>query len=86
MRKSCLAREAERGTTAYKMTQVRLVMSLGMALPCGDTTQSSIQGAQQTKNDSETYHDQSERKSVRSSTSGSKSTALQRRTPWPQGC
>jgi hypothetical protein len=66
----------ERGTMAYKPTQVRQTMSLGMTLPRGDTTQSSIHGAQQTEIDSLTGHDQSERKSVGSSTRGSRSTAL----------
>jgi hypothetical protein len=66
----------ERGTTTYKMTHVRWMMSLGMVLPCGDMTQSSIHGTQQTEIDSRTSHDQSERKSVRLSTMGSRSTAL----------
>jgi hypothetical protein len=76
----------ERGTMACRMTWVHQMMSLGMALPRGDTTQSSIHGTQQTEIDSETGHDQSERKSVGLSTRGSRSTTLQHRTPWPQGC
>jgi hypothetical protein len=38
------------------------MMSLGMGLIRGDTTQSSTHDAQQTKTDSETDHDQFERK------------------------
>jgi hypothetical protein len=76
----------ERGTTTCRTTWVRQMMSLGMVLPRGDTTQSSIHDAQQTEIDSRTGHDQSERKSVGLSTRGRRSTALWHRTPWPQGC
>jgi hypothetical protein len=60
----------ERGTTACRMTWVCRMMSLGMVLPQGDTTRSSIHGTQQTGIDSGTSHDQSERKWVGSSTRG----------------
>jgi hypothetical protein len=60
----------------YRTTRVRQKISLGMALPRGDTTRSSIHGAQQTEIDSGTGHDQSMRKLVGSSTRGSRSTAL----------
>jgi hypothetical protein len=57
-----------------------------MALPRGDTTRCSIHGARQTESDSGTGHDQSMRKSVGSSTRGSRFTALWLRTPWLQEC
>jgi hypothetical protein len=60
----------ERGTTACKMTLVHHMMSLGMAVLQGGTTQSSIHDTQQTMIDSKTGHDQSERKLVESSTRG----------------
>jgi hypothetical protein len=47
----------------------------------GTTIQSSIHNAMLTEIDSETSHNQSVRNSVGSSTRGSKSTALQHRTP-----
>jgi hypothetical protein len=71
---------------AREATQVCQKMSLEIVLLRGDTSRSSIHGAQQTEIDSETSHDQSVRKSVGSSMRGSRSTALQRRMPWPQGC
>jgi hypothetical protein len=76
----------ERGTMAYRMTWVHGKMSLGMALPHGDTTRSSIHGTQQTEIDSGTSHDESMRNWVGLSTWESRSTALQRRMAWPQGC
>jgi hypothetical protein len=76
----------ERGTMVCRMTRVCQKMSLGMALPLGDTTHSSIHGAHQIEINFRTGHDQSVRKSVGSSTRGSRSTALRCRMPWPQGC
>jgi hypothetical protein len=61
-------------------------MSLGMVLLRGGNTQSSIHGAQQIEIDSGPGHNQSVRKSVGSSTRGSRSTTLRHRMPWPQGC
>jgi hypothetical protein len=61
---------------AYRMTRVRRMMSLGMVLPRGDTTQSLIHGVQQTDINFKTDHDQSKRRWVRSGTRGSRSTAL----------
>jgi hypothetical protein len=78
--------KVERGTTACRMTLGRLMMSLGMMLPRGDTTQRSTHNVEQTETDSETGHDPSERKSVGSSTKESTSTIPQLTTPWPQAC
>jgi hypothetical protein len=78
--------EKERGTMTCRMTQGNLMMSLGMVLLQGDTTQSSTNGAQQTKTDSETGHDQSQRKSVGSSTKESSFTECWLTTPCLQGC
>jgi hypothetical protein len=78
--------KVERGTTACRMTLGHLIMSLGMMLPQGDTTQSSTHGIGQTETDSETGHDPSERKSVGSSTKESTSTIPQLTMPWPQAC
>jgi hypothetical protein len=69
-----------------EMGQVRQMMSLGMVLPRGDTTQRLINGAQQTGIDFRIGHDQSKRRWVRSSTRGSWSTVLRCKTLWPQGC
>jgi hypothetical protein len=55
-----------------------------MALPQGDTTQSSIHSAQQTEIDSRTGHNQPVMKLVGSSTRGSRSTTPWHRIPWPQ--
>jgi hypothetical protein len=52
----------ERSTMACRMTQVRRMISLGMVLPRGDTTQRLIHDTQQTGIDSETGHDHSERR------------------------
>jgi hypothetical protein len=73
--------QTERGTTASRMTRVCRKMSLGMALLRGDTTRSSIHDAMQNEIDFGTGHDQSMRKSVRSSIRGSRSTTLQCRMP-----
>jgi hypothetical protein len=75
---------------AYRTTRGHLMMSIGMALLRGDTTQSSTHSAQQTETetetDSETGHDQFERKSVGSSTKKSRSTERRPTTHWFQGC
>jgi hypothetical protein len=59
-----LAREAEKGKwhNGLQDDSGASVMSLGMAFPQGDTTHSSIHGAQLTEIDFGTGHDQSERK------------------------
>jgi hypothetical protein len=87
-RVACLTREVVRGKrhNGLQDDSGALKESLGMALPQGDITQSSIHGAQQTEIDSRTSHNQSMRKSVGSSTRGSRSTTLRCRMPWPQGC
>jgi hypothetical protein len=66
---------------AYRMTRGYLMMSQGMVLLLGDTTQSSTHDSQQIGTDSDTGHDQSERKSVESSTKESRSTEHQPTTP-----
>jgi hypothetical protein len=76
----------ERGIMACKMTLVHQMMSLGMVLPRGDITQSSIHDAQQIEIDYETGHGQSETKLVRLRTRGSRYTALWYKTPWPRVC
>jgi hypothetical protein len=54
-----LARDAEKGkgTTAYRTTIGHLMMSLGMVLPRGDTTQSSTHSALLVRTGSRTGHD-----------------------------
>jgi hypothetical protein len=51
----------KKGTMASRMTWACQKMSIGMVLPGGDTTRSSIYDAMQTKIDSGTDHDQSMR-------------------------
>jgi hypothetical protein len=78
--------KGERGAMTYRMTQRHPMMNLGMELLRGDTTQSSTHDVQQTETDLEIGHDQSERKSVGSSTKENRSTERQPIMPWLQGC
>jgi hypothetical protein len=78
-----LARELDKrkGIMACRMTLEHRRMSLGMRLCQGDTTRSSTHGAMLAESDSETGHDGSVRKSVRSSTKESRFTVHWPTTP-----
>jgi hypothetical protein len=61
-------------------------MSLGMGLLRGATTQSSPHDAVQIEIDSETGHDQSARKLIRTSTKESRFIVCRPKMPWHPGC
>jgi hypothetical protein len=69
-----------------RMTQGHLMISIGMALLRGDTTQSSTHGTQQIEIDFEIDHGQFERKLAGSSTKENRSTARRLIMPWSQEC
>jgi hypothetical protein len=75
-----------RGIMACRMTQGHRRMNPWMGLLQGSTTQSSTHNTGQTEKDSETGHNQSVRKSVKSSTKGSRFIACQPTMPWPRVC
>jgi hypothetical protein len=73
-----LVRDAERGkgTMARRTTLGHLMISIGMALPQGDTTQSTTHGALLVRTDSGTGHGRSMRKLAGSGTKENKSTTV----------
>jgi hypothetical protein len=68
------------------MTLGHEMMNQAMVLLRGDIIQSSTHGTLLVETNFETDHDQSERRSVKSSTKENRSVVRLPTTPWPQGC